>query len=158
AARVLIHLEPVAAEDGLIACALEPDPDVASAATTTLMDYPTVKTIRCLARLGADQNQGHVQAEANESLAWIAGEIVRAFRSVTKGGSDRVRRWLRPVWFVLALPEENLEVHAQDVAADDDSEQASPHIPLPQLFDLLADPALDANDRQRTLSSICWQD
>jgi hypothetical protein len=158
AAQVLIHPEPVAAEDALIACAQEPDPVVASAATTTLMDFPTVKTVRCLARQGADQDQGQVHAEANESLAWIAGELVKAFHGVAESGSDRLRRWLRPVWDVLALPEENLELHAQDVASDDNSEHASPHMPPPQLFHLLADPALDMIDRQRALRSICWRD
>jgi HEAT repeat protein len=137
AATVLLWDEPVRAEGPLIKATRDPVPEVALEAAYTLQYYPTVRVIRCLYGL-RDHPDDAIRDQTETSLDDIRDEMLWLLRSRSRLVADHIRRWLRPVWNLLAFTKEELHPAEKGTSARQDNPRKL--IPLPELLALLADP------------------
>jgi HEAT repeat protein len=150
AADVLLWDEPVGAEEPLIRATGDPVPGVAAAAASTLAYYPSLKALRCLHTL-LDHPDAMVREEALESYEEIRGGLLVHLRGKDRRVGEHLRRWLRPVWGLLAFTEEEL-LPDKDEEPSAQRQESTEAMPVADLLDLLADP--DASPRE--LSERLW--
>lgn len=137
AASVLFWDEPVAAEAPLLAASHDPDERVAVEATTTLRYYPTLRVIQALAGLLAD-SRSELKRVAGESLDELRAECLLALGNRDRRVAEHVRRWLEPVWEVLAFTEE--ELAPEEPSSSPAPKETPQTIPIVELLALLHDP------------------
>src|SRR5262249_39117048 len=102
ATAILFWDEPILAEEQLIAAANDAVEDVAAEAAATLQYYPTTRVIRCLHELLGHPAE-RVRNVARGSLEDIPHECLYGIRDRDPQVAARVRRWLDPVWDLLAF-------------------------------------------------------
>jgi len=150
AATALLWDEPVAAEEALLAATADPSPEVATEAINTLRYYPTRRVIRRLLQL----SRAGVEP-ARESLEEVRAELLVGLCSRGPQVAARVRRWLAPVWPLLAFT-------AGELSPDDDRPSAYPDppspstVPLADLLALLGDPGASPLSLQERLRENGW--
>lgn len=155
AATVLLWDEPVRAEGPLIAATLDPVPAVAAEACHTLQYYPSLRTASCLYRL-RDHPAEKVRQEAAASFESVRGEFLLGLRLPGRQVTDHVRRWLEPVWDVLAFTADELRPVEGDTwpAQPPAPKQA---LPLSTVLEMLAHPDASPKTIQESLWSNDWR-
>jgi HEAT repeat protein len=113
AACVLLWDEPVAAEPPLLQATHDLVPEAAAEAANTLQYYPSVRVLHRLHELLSHADD-HVRAEAADSFASIRSGILVCLRGRDRRAADHIRRWLRPVWDLLAIRDEELAPNEED--------------------------------------------
>src|SRR5262245_22565605 len=114
AAYVLLWDEPVAAEGPLIEATRDRVPEGAAEAANTLAYYPSLRVVSRLHEL-LHHASGKVREEAEESFHSIRYELLNRLCGKDWMVAEHVRRWLRPVWDILAFTEEELTPEEDDV-------------------------------------------
>ena len=137
AADVLLWDEPVAAEGRLIEATHDAVLKVATEATNTLEYYPSLRVISHLHEL-LHHAVDMVREQAQDSFQSIRYELLNRLCSKDERIAEHIRRWLRPVWDILAFTEEELTPEGNDASAAYQEEPARA-IPLGDLLALLAD-------------------
>jgi hypothetical protein len=138
AASVLLWDEPVAAEEPLIRATSDPVPEVAAEAAKTLEYYPTLQVIRRLHDL-LGHADAKVREEARDSLASIRSDVLIPLGGKDRRMADHIRRWLRPVWNLLAFTDEELRPD-ENKEKPPRSAESKGALPLAELLAMLADP------------------
>jgi hypothetical protein len=137
AAEVLLWDEPIAAEGPLLQATHGPPPEVATEAANTLQYYPSLRVIRRLHELLAHADE-KVREEATDSFQFIRGEVLFRLCDKDRQVAAHIKRWLRPVWEILAITEE--ELRPDDEGTPARREQPGEAMSLGDLLALLADP------------------
>ncbi len=150
AAAILFWDEPVAAEGALVAAAADPVEKVAVEAVRTLQYYPTVRVIRRLHGL-LDHPAERLRHDARDSLADIRHECLYRLRDGDPRVAARVRRWLDPVWGLLAYTPEELDPPEGPYTPSPAAPKPQPPV-LSDLLRMLADP--DASPK--VLGEVLW--
>jgi hypothetical protein len=138
AAGVLFWDEPILAEEPLIAAAGDAVEAVAAEAAATLRYYPTTGVIRCLHGL-LGHPADRVRGAARGSLEDLRHECLFGMQSVAPPAAARVRRWLDPVWHLLAFTPEELSPPEGEPYTRMATQKTSPP-PLTEMLPLLSDP------------------
>jgi HEAT repeat protein len=155
AAWVLLWDEPVAAEEPLLRATRDSVPEVAVEAANTLEYYPSRRTIRCLSSL-CDHAEEKVRQKAAESLEALRGECLIELCCRGESVARHVRRWLRPVWNLLAFTEDELE--PEDLGPRRPPlQELKETIPASDLLAMLDEPNTPARLLQDRLISNGWQ-
>jgi HEAT repeat protein len=154
-ATVLLWDEPVRGEGPLIKATFDAIPEVVAEAANTLKYYPSLRVIRRLHEL-----LGHADDKIREAVV-ESYESIRNVILVPLCGGDRriaehIKRWLRPVWDILAFSDEELLPDEEQTAPSRHAEvkkaEVKKAMPVPGLLALLIDP--DASPR--ILSDKLW--
>src|SRR5436309_3394785 len=82
--------------------ARDPVPEVAAEAVKTLEYYPSLDNARCLHGI-LDHPSERVREEARASFGSVRHEFLLGLRSRDQRAARHVRRWLEPVWEILAF-------------------------------------------------------
>jgi hypothetical protein len=138
AAEVLLWDEPVAAEGPLLQASHGPAPEVAAEAANTLQYYPSLRVIRRLRELLAHADE-KVREEATDSFQSIRGEVLSRLRDKDRQVAAHIKQWLRPVWEILAITEEELQPDENE-GTPARREQPGEAMSVADLLALLADP------------------
>ena len=137
AAGVFLWDEPVAAELPLIEATRDPVAAVAAEAANTLEYYPSLRVFRHLHELLGHADE-KVCDEAEESLQSIRYELLNHLCESDSRVAKHIRRWLRPVWDILAFANEELSPFAVEPTPIRREEQRGA-MPVAALLALLAD-------------------
>jgi HEAT repeat protein len=149
AAGVLLWDEPVTAEEPLIRAARDTVAAVVIEAVNTLKYYPSTRTVRCLhGLLGHPTHE--VRTAAQESLDEIKNECLIALGRTEKV-AGQIRCWLRPVWDLLAITDDDLEPDPNEPRFRPTKEKPRP-IPVAELLPGLFDP----DTSPRALGNQLW--
>jgi hypothetical protein len=151
AAYAILWDEPVCAEGPLHRAASDTAAEVAAEAINALQYYPSLQTVRCLHGLAHRPDGKAPEEEARESLQSLRAELLFPLCGKDRRVADHVRRWLAPVWDLLAFTEDELRPDEDDPPPTR-QEAARVAVPLAELLALLADPdasPLALDDRLR---------
>jgi HEAT repeat protein len=154
AARILFWDEPVLAEEQLITAAHDAVEEVAAEAIATLQYYPATRVIRCLHGL-LGHPAGRVREAARGSLDDIRHECLLGLLDRDRRVSARIRRWLDPVWDLLAFTPEELSPPVEEPYVTPATQTARPPI-LSEMLALLADPDTSPKVLEEHLWAAGW--
>jgi hypothetical protein len=112
-------------------------PQVVAEAANTLEYYPSLRVLRRLHELLSHADH-KVREEAEDSFQSIRNEVLVRLCDRDRPVADHVRRWLRPVWDLLALGDEELGPD-EDAGTFPRQEEAAPATTLADLLALLDD-------------------
>jgi HEAT repeat protein len=154
AARILFWDEPVAAEEQLIAAAGDMVEEVAVEAAVTLQYYPTTRVIRCLHGL-LGHPADRISEAARGSFEDIRHECLLAVRDRDPQVADRVRRWLDPVWKLLAFTADELSPAASEPYIPPATQKTRPSA-VSEMLGLLTDPDTSPKVLEENLWAAGW--
>ncbi len=154
AATILFWDEPVVAEEQLIATAGDAVEDVAAEAAATLQYYPSVRVIRCLHGL-LDHTAERVRNVVRGSLEDIRHECLLGLQDRDPRVAARVRRWLDPVWNLLAFTPEELSPPAREPYIPPTTQKTRPPSVSEMLY-LLTDPDTSPKVLEEHLWAAGW--
>ncbi|WAS92004.1 hypothetical protein [Nannocystis punicea] len=106
AAEVLIWDEPVAAEEPLLRAIHDPDDAVAVAAAKTLEYYPSRRVLLGLAEMRAAG--GERGKAADDAICGLGAPFSHTLHKAEGARREALMAWMKPVWDILALTEEDL--------------------------------------------------
>jgi len=156
AADVVLWDEPLAALGPLITATSDADPVVAGTAANTLQYYPSLQTISCLHGLMRHPDPKVVE-EAADGFQSIQGDILGRYHRNEGRAASRLRRWLAPVWELLAFQEDELRPEEDVEATTPRPPAAPPKIRPAQLLALLADDDASPRTLGETLLDAPWR-
>jgi HEAT repeat protein len=155
AATVLLWDEPVRAEGPLLDATRDPVAEVAAAACHTLQYYPSLRTAAWLHGL-----LGHpaetVRRGAEESFRDIRNGFLFGLHSRDRHVARHVRRWLEPVWDLLAYTDAELQP-GDGHAGTTPPREPEAAVPLARLLEMLGDPDASPKELQEALWRTAWR-
>jgi len=157
AACMLICGEPVAAEGSLIEATYDHEPEVVAAAVYTLDCYHTLPVIQRLHQLTKHYDD-NVRQEAQESYEWVRENLQIHLQDHDRV-AEHIRRWLEPVWKILAFTDEELTPpdFNGEFPGPPDPPDRDDAIPVADLLDMLGDPDTSPKVLRDRLQWNDWQ-
>jgi hypothetical protein len=155
AAWILLYDEPVMAESALILVTEDTVAEVATEAINTLEYYPSVRVIRCLHALHNHSND-RICESARSSFSDIRKECQYRLKDQGSRVANHVRRWLEPVWNLLAFTTEELTTPAE-LPNGSLTSSTKPLPDVSELLGLLASPDSSLKLIGETLWNTDWE-
>lgn len=153
-ARILFWDEPVMAEEQLIVSAGDRVEEVAAEAAATLQYYPTTRVIRYLHGL-LGRPADRIRDAARGSLDDIRHECLLGVRDHDPQVAAHVRRWLDPVWGLLAFTPQELSPPAREPYIPPPTQKPRPPT-LCEMLRLLTDPDTSPKVLEENLWAAGW--
>ena len=129
-------------------------PAVAAEAANTLEYYPSLRVVRRLHELLGHADE-KVREAAEDSFQSIRNECHLGLCDRRRRVAEHIRRWLRPVWKLLAFSADELRPD-EDNESPPRREEPRAAVPVPELLALLADPDTSPLVLGKRLRSNGW--
>jgi hypothetical protein len=154
AARVLLWDEPVAAESALLQATYDPVPEVAAEAANTLEYYPSLRVIIRLREL-LDCADAKVRQDVTDSYESIRNDLLIRLCGRDQHVAGHIRRWLRPIWDLLAFTQQELRPDEDEDMPSQREEKLEVMAP-DEVLAMLADPDVSPIVLGNRLRSNGW--
>jgi HEAT repeat protein len=155
AAGALFWDEPVVAEGPLLDAAADPVPEVVAEVCGTLRYYPSLRTARRLHGLLGHPAE-RVREEARAGFEDVRHEFLVGLKVRDPRVTRHVRRWLEPVWDLLAFTDDELRPDEEHARATPPTAPPEP-LPVPSLLQMLGDPDASPRALRESLWRCAWR-
>jgi hypothetical protein len=116
--------------------------------------YPSLRVIRRLHEMSSHAD-AKVREEARDSYESIRNELLNRLCDTNRRVAAHIRRWLRPVWDILAMSEEELSPD-EDEGTPPRGPQPGEAMPVTDLLALLTDPDASPKLLEGRLQRKAW--